>query len=222
MLHSRIILFALAMVAVPSTADARLFWQTYGATVASADGCGCAWNINQDYFVPRHCGTGRYGLFSACKSAHTISPACKNMHPLYAGYCTPYGSCRYKWRDHVYKTYCGCGPLKNHYGPWHLKPSCKHSLGSKHACGDDPCLSGSRTNDHGLRVTAVEPGRLWLCNVEPFGGEILGTISALTVGPTSPTGAGPIPTPSAQPLPPKLNLTPNALPGGSLPAPFSF
>ena len=48
-------LAAFALPLAPATLNARLFWQTYGATVATTDGCGgCAWNINQDYLVPRH------------------------------------------------------------------------------------------------------------------------------------------------------------------------
>ena len=129
-------LIAALTLLTPAVAQGRLFWQTYGATVA-APGGGCAWNMNQDYFVPRHCDTGRYGLFSECKSAHTLSPACKSLHPIYAGYCTPYGSWHYKRRDHVYSKYCGCTPWSHAYGKWRLdkyfKPCClfHHGVGCR-------------------------------------------------------------------------------------------
>jgi hypothetical protein len=220
MLRSLILPVVLSLVAACGRAEARLFWQTYGATVANADGCGCAWNVNQDYFVPRHCHTGRYGLFGGCKSASTISPACKNLHPVYAGYCTPYGPCRYIWRDHVYKTFCGCDPLSRHYGPWHLKPCCKHDFVRKHACWEAACCLGvSPTIERGSHAA---PEALYLCNVEPFGGELLGSISALTVGPVASGPAATAPSATSQPLPPPLNLTPHTTPGSGLPAPFSF
>jgi hypothetical protein len=128
---------ALAGVLVPANStQARLFRQTYGATVPTADG-GSVWNINQDYFVPRHCDSCRYDLFSACKQSHTRSPACKYLHPVYEGYCTPYGPCRYKWRDHVYKKYCGSTPLRHTYGGWHLEKCRKHSLVTRKDCACD-------------------------------------------------------------------------------------
>ena len=114
----RVISYLAALIALgPANAEARLFWQTYGAVAPSAGAC--AWNLNQDYFVPRHCGSGAYDLFSPCKTDYGSSAACRNLHPIYHGYCTPYGLCRYVWRDHVYKTYCGCTPLRYEYGPWH-------------------------------------------------------------------------------------------------------
>jgi hypothetical protein len=223
MLRSLTLTIALASVAAPQTAHGRLFWQTYGATVAADGGCGCAWNVNQDYFVPRHCHTGRYGLFSACKSAHSISPACKNMHPVYADYCTPYGPCRYKWRDHVYATYCGCGPLKHHYGAWHLEPCGKHPLVRKHgehrqACGP----AAAHTFDPGVHSALAASQWPCLCNVESFGGEVLGSISALSVGPTTAAGPSAVQAQNGQPLPPQLNLSPSTAPTGGLPAPFNF
>jgi hypothetical protein len=116
--------FILALVIGPAgvtIAEARLFWQTYGATVPADGGCGCSWNVNQDYFVPRTCANGQYGLFSACKCSHYLSPACKYLSPIYTGYCTPYSSCHYRRKDCVYKERCGCTPLKCEYGPWHLQ-----------------------------------------------------------------------------------------------------
>ena len=223
MLRSLTLTIAIASAAAPQTAHGRLFWQTYGATVAADGECGCAWNINQDYFVPRHCHTGRYGLFSACKSAHSISPACKNVHPVYAGYCTPYGSCRYKWRDHVYQTYCGCTPLKQRFGAWHLEPCGKHPLVLKHgehslAC----CRAAVHAIDPGVCEAAGASQWPCLCNVEPFGGEVLGSISALAVGPTIAAGPAAVPSPNAHPLPPQLNLTPSSAPSSGLPPPFNF
>ena len=101
-----------------STAEARLFWQTYGSIVPSADGCGCNWNVNQDYFVPRHPTSSRYGLWSPCKTSCTTSPACKWCHPLYPGYCGIYGPCHYCWRDHVYGFRCGCTLLRIGHSMW--------------------------------------------------------------------------------------------------------
>lgn len=103
-----------------TTAEARLFWQTYGATIPSGEGCGsgCTWNWNQDYFVPRYSSTGRYALFSPCKKSRTTSPACKWCHPYYPGYCSPYGPWHYRRRNHVYCTYCGCTPIQVYHGPW--------------------------------------------------------------------------------------------------------
>jgi hypothetical protein len=222
-------LLALAVtLAVPHAVHARLFWQTYGASVASPNGCGCAWNLNSDYFVPRHCDSGRYDLFSPCKTAHSISPACKNLHPVHGGYCTPYGECHYRWRDHVYRKYCGCTPLKHIYGPWRLDKCRKHGLGP---CGCSACTSG--------RAVGVSPPVCDTCqslaspawndangdvlpNVEPFGGETLGTILAFPAGNRGGMGGGAMmPTmsgmqgasgmstvPTGQTLPPPLDFLP--------------
>jgi hypothetical protein len=193
-LHARVFalvgLACVACVALVSIAHARLFRQTYGATVPTENGC--AWNINQDYFVPRHCDSCRYDLFSACKTSHTISPACKNMHPVYCGYCTPYGECRYRWRDHVYKKFCGCTPLRYTYGPWRFD-NCTgkcHGSGGAAGCafcgggGCAGCLAGGA-----MGVPAVADARgcagygmyadAALANVEPMGGQSLGAIDAL-------------------------------------------
>ena len=213
-------LAALVTLLAPSTAQARLFWQTYGSTVPAADGC--HWNVNQDYFVPRHCDSGRYGLFSVCKHDHGVSAACRNLHPIYHGYCTPYGACRYRWRDHVYKTYCGCTPLGRVYGPLHSEKCRKHALVMRSAAGGCTTCAGESPlleSEHAMAGPFAYEG---LCHVEPFGGEILGSISAIAVGPGA-AAVPPVPVAGAQPLPPKLNLTPTATPGsGGLPAPFNF
>ncbi|HEX6962874.1 MAG TPA: hypothetical protein VF175_13475 [Lacipirellula sp.] len=217
-----IALASLLTLLTPAAAHARLFWQTYGATVSTADGC--HWNINQDYFVPRHCHSGRYGLFSACKQDHGISAACKNLHPLYHGYCTPYGACRYRWRDHVYKTYCGCTPLKHVFGPWHLEKCDKHPLVLRHvSSGCNACGAAGDVLAPGRETLFVEPACDWYCNVEPFGGETLGSIAAIAAGSGGAAAAPAAPVAAAQPMPPKLNLTPAAAPSsGGLPAPFNF
>ncbi len=108
-----VLLTLIAALLGANTAQARLFWQTYGSVVP-ADDCGssCTWNWNQDYFVPRHCSSCRYGLFSPCKTSRTTSPACKWRHPFYPGYCGIYGPCHYGRRDHVYDCHCGCGPVR--------------------------------------------------------------------------------------------------------------
>ncbi len=106
------IVLALAMsLALASKADARHFWQTFGSTMPAADGSGCTWNWNSDYFVPRYPSSCRYGLFSPCKTTCTTSPACKWCHPYYPGYCSPYGPCHYRRYNHVYQRKCGCTPI---------------------------------------------------------------------------------------------------------------
>ncbi len=108
-----LLLSLLASLFCVTTAEARLFWQTYGSVVPSEDGCGCTWNWNwnQDYFVPRHSSSCRYGLFSPCKTSHTNSPACGWCHPFHSGYCGIYGPWHYHRKNHVYKASCGCEPL---------------------------------------------------------------------------------------------------------------
>ncbi len=232
---------ALTTLLTPATADARLFWQTYGASVGTEGGCGagCHWNLNQDYFVPRHCDSCQYGLFSACKVDHTRSAACKNLHPVYAGYCTPYGSCRYKWRDHVYKTYCGCTPLRCEHGPWHLKKCDKHALVKRHA--HPGCAGGSAacrrsavadglaashlTESYDAAPYAIEPTHQhvgYYQNLEPFGGETLGSIAALPAGMAGGGSATAAPGTTVNPLPPKLELVPSQPAPSPLPAPFDF
>jgi hypothetical protein len=223
-------LATLIALLTPPAAEARLFWQTYGAIVPAdgACGAGCHWNLGQDYFVPRHCDTGQYGLFSPCKVDHYRSPACKNLHPVYAGYCTPYGSCRYKWRDHVYKTHCGCTPLKCVCGPWHLQKCGKHALVKRHAHPGCPAACGLADSIRGrpLEVTLdFEPTHQmhgYCQNLEPFGGENLGSIAALPAGMVSAGTATTIPTTVGNPLPPKLELVPSQPAPSPLPAPFDF
>ena len=106
------VLLAIAIsLVLASNAAARNFWQTYGSTVPTADGCGCTWNWNQDFFVPRHASSCRYGLFSPCKTSCTTSPAAKWCHPFLAGYTSIYGPCHYRRRNHVYACRCGCTPI---------------------------------------------------------------------------------------------------------------
>ena len=225
-MRTLLLLAVLHTLLTPGSVDARLFWQTYGATVAADGGCGagCAWNVNQDYFVPRHCDSGRYGLFSPCKTAHTRSAACKHLHPIYRGYCTPYGSCHYKWRDHVYKTYCGCTPLSHKYGPWHLDRCQKHPLVLRHA---DPlaCAACGLAATHATGEYARSPAEhygLSLCNVEPFGGETLGTVAAISAGVGGGSTAAATPTTAGPPTPTKINLSPASTGGSGLPAPFNY
>ncbi len=230
-MRSFALLAVLATLIAPARADARLFWQTYGATVAADGGCGpgCAWNINQDYFVPRHCDSCQYGLFGACKTDHSRSAACSNLHPVYGGYCTPYSSCRYKWRDHVYKVHCGCMPLHKQHGSWRLDKCRKHALVCRHADTARPpaCGLAASPADHTFAIEGLHEHHRYamaLQNVEPFGGETLGSVPAL---PGGASGGGPvavaIPLGSAGAPTPKLNLTPtsNATSGG-LPAPFDY
>jgi hypothetical protein len=191
--------FTLLLAALAFTAaapvQARLFWQSYGATAAMPDG-GCAWNMGTDYFVPRTCDSCRYDLFSACKSHHSISPACRNLHPIYCGYCTPYGACHYKFRDHLYKKRCGCTPLACTYGPWELEKCRKHcrrtpdvtSCGSCSSgcggcgmtplvgCADATCVGGAVCD--GAFAPRASSEFAYLPNVEPLGGAIIGTVEA--------------------------------------------
>jgi hypothetical protein len=192
----RILLLALVLAALAfaaaSPAQARLFWQTYGATVASPGG-GCAWNMGTDYFVPRTCDSCQYDLFSACKSHHSISPACRNLHPVYCGYCTPYGACHYKFRDHLYKKRCGCTPLACTYGPWELEKCRKHCRRTPDVTCCGSCTGGCRMTPlagcaeatcvgGAVGDGAFAPGApsdcAYLPNVEPLSGVIVGTVEA--------------------------------------------
>ena len=146
----------LATLLCAPIAEGRLFYQTYGATVA-APGGSCAWNVNQDYFVPRHCDSGRYGLLSSCKTSHTTSAACRRGHPIYHGYCSPFGVCHYLWRDHVYQAHCGCTACGLATTP--STPSTPPGPPAAPAAPAAPC---------------IEPPAE--AHLEPFGIEVLGTI----------------------------------------------
>jgi hypothetical protein len=151
-------------------ADARLFWQTYGSTVPTADG-GCTWNANSDYFVPRHCDTCRYGLYSPCKSSCTTSPACRRCHPHHTGYCSPYGCLHYCWRNHVYAHKCGCSPVSYH-GPY--REGCGPCLCERGSCSDGMCPAGGMCGIHDDQACS---DCMYLPNVESGGLQILGAIS---------------------------------------------
>ena len=163
-----LLLTLIAALLAANTVQARLFWQTYGSVV-SADDCGssCTGNWNQDYFVPRHCWSCRYGLLSPCKTSCTtspairMSPACNWRHPLYPGYCGIYGRCHYHRRDHVYHCHCGCGPVRPDYGPWR---KCCHSRGGCH-----PGWGGS------AYLPVLRPGGM-LPNVEHSKFQVLGSL----------------------------------------------
>jgi hypothetical protein len=178
-----LLIAAAAMLAAMPAAHARNFWQTYGATVP-APGGGCVWNVNSDYFVPRTCGAGTYDLFSACKKHHSNSPACVSLHPIYGGYCTPFASWHYHRKDHVYKKHCGCTPLKDALGPWHLEKCGKHCgmlRNDAGGCGA-VCSRGGSCGDAcvaGCNACGEFAAGGYLPNVEPFGGETLGEITAL-------------------------------------------
>lgn len=184
-------LIAVGALAVAATAHARVFRQTYGATVP-AEGGGCVWNLNQDYFVPRQCDSCRYDLFSACKRGHTTSPACHHLHPVYGGYCTPFGACHYRRRDHLYQKHCGCTPLSCYHGPWKLEKCKKHCFVLRHegkcgaecaGCSGGICTaagSGELATDCGepnVGVAMADP--MMLPNVESMTAETLGYIPAL-------------------------------------------
>ncbi|MCA9234650.1 MAG: hypothetical protein KDA44_04235 [Planctomycetales bacterium] len=189
---------ALVVLLPTGAAEARLFVQTYGATVPAGDGC--VWSVNQDYFVPRYCDSCRYGLFSECKDSRTISAACRNCHAIYPGYCSPYGACRYRWRDHVYKTHCGCTPLRTYHGPWR-EETCRKGCGclASTGCGrgGSRCVSAATCQLEcvcdqclgGPTCTSCEFGVL--PHVEPAGGTLLGMLPAPFPGAGGmPLGAG--------------------------------
>lgn len=140
-------------------AEARLFWHTYGSTIPSEDGCGCTWNWNQDYFVPRHPTSCRYGMYSDCKVSRSTSSACRYSHPFYAGYCNIYGPCHYRRRNHVYSAYCGCSPLQ-------ICPSNGYGTSVSTGC----CVAGN-----GCDSGCYEP-EAPLYNVESSQLDILGSI----------------------------------------------
>ncbi|QDT00488.1 hypothetical protein [Adhaeretor mobilis] len=236
-----IVLFALATLTVATPeAQARLFRQTFGATVPTADG-GCAWNYDQDYFVPRHCDSVRYGLFSDCKQSITTSPACRRCHPLYAsacgkGYCSPYGACHYRFRDHVYKRACGCTPLACTYGPWandycgsckpplmrlcdrrHChKSQCGGSYGSFEPLGPMNCQTGAYQSGFGFAPLAMRPKHPLsghLPNVEPFGIDVLGAVTSDSVLDESGNLRPGVVAPQAAPVPtPPQPIGPNLIP----------
>jgi len=112
------LLLTLSALLGTTPAEARLFPQLYGSiTPQNSDGSGCSWNWNQDFFVPRHSTSCRYELFSSCKTPRTTpSSACRWCHRFFSGYCTAYGAYRYAWRNHVYRSRCGCAPVGPPYG----------------------------------------------------------------------------------------------------------
>lgn len=179
-LSSALIALAISL-ALASTANARHFWQTYGSTMPAADGCGCTWNWNFDYFVPRHPSSCRYELFSPCKSSCTTSPACKWCHPFHPGYCGIYGPCHYHRRNHVYGCRCGCTPI-----PFCLRRSCSNQSCSCHG-GEGSCVAGctpkgcaapmcSEAGDCTVGNTACCEPVAPLYHVEPRDYAILGSI----------------------------------------------
>ncbi len=160
-----LLVLCLSLVSV-STANARLFWQTYGSTISSGEGGECTWNSNQDYFIPRHTSSCRYGLFSPCKKSRTNSPACVTCHPLYPGYCGIYGSCHYAWRNHVYQAYCGCcTPVQSGRGPWRIDRGCQKNC----------CEASSYCQSEMPRMASEARG--YLPNIEPPEFAVLGSIS---------------------------------------------
>jgi hypothetical protein len=223
-------LLALAVACAAQPAAGRPFWQTYGSTVPLPGG-GCGWNMNSDYFVPRHCDSGRYDLFSPCKTSHYKSPACMRMHPTYGGYCTPFTGWHYLRKDHVYAKHCGCTPWKSVYGSWHLDKCArgcgvlKHHRGCGAAgCGGPSCgaagcggfdmlAAGAATCDAGFAAANLGgygefDDAYALPNVEPMGGTPLGEIAALPAAMMG-GGSGMLGTGAGQTLP-----MPAGLPAG--------
>jgi len=167
--------FILAISLTASTeAQARLFWQTYGATVPAAEGA-CNWNVNQDYFVPRHPASCRYELYSPCKSSRYRSPACKSCHPIYSGYCNIYGPCHYRHRNHVYQAYCGCSPV-----PIGCGTGCQRGGTSSVATS---CGWESSDYEPAAPLHPVEPSHLEVLGSIPVeGGQLLSGADFLRLG----------------------------------------
>lgn len=161
------ILSLILLGTLAATAQGRLFLQTYGAVVPSAEGC--TWNVNQDYFVPRYSSSGRYDLFSCCKHSCTSSPACKNCHPLYPGYCTNYGPLHYCWRNHLYGCRCGCEPVQAYCGPY------RHGCGPKCCLRPDNCCSACATTS--FCNSPANCCAEYLPNVESPEFQLLGSLS---------------------------------------------
>ena len=228
-MRSLALLACLASLVLSRSAEARLFRQTYGATVPTADG-GCTWNPNQDYFVPRSCDTGQYGLYSSCKKSHYLSPACARLHPLYEGYCSPYAGWHYLRRDHVYAKHCGCTPLACERGPWRLDKCRKGCfvLRSTGACGPCPSCNNPQGAVGFCGAGAAEPvgSPEWqapcdclggeLPHVEPLAGAPLGKLPIAMLG-ASRMGGGataPIAGTGAPNILPMMGVTPAPSAGG--------
>ena len=186
---ARFVMTLAISLVLASTVEARHFWQTFGSTVPSADG-GYSWNQNQDYFVPRHSSSGRYGLFSPCKSSSTgLSSASPYSHPLHSGYSGIYGSFHYDRRNHVYGAYCGCSPILS--GGANTSNSCASNAGFGIVSNE---LVASQYNN--------------LHNVEPAQLEILGSIPVEGSGLMSQSdllglgggAGGPMPLPTQNPM----------------------
>ena len=175
-MRSPVLLSLLLTFAVASPAEARLFWQTYGSVVPTADG-GCTWNANQDYFVPRTCTTGRYGLFSPCKTSCTVSPACRRGHALYPGYCSCYGALHYLGRNCVYRHHCGCGPIRPYHGPY--REGCGPQCQVPYCAAGIDFVSGAGCGSLAFSAVCSEPcfDGMYLPNVESREYQVLGSLS---------------------------------------------
>lgn len=185
---SIISLAAVACLLHANIGHGRLFWPTYGSTVPTRDGLDCAWNANQDFFVPRHCDSGRYDLFGACTKSAYASPACRRMHPGDARYCTPYGSLRSAWRNCVYRQHCRCSGERMDASLCGLDfcwlPSSRtgsRCLGSRavprsSACASEQACGGAPGDACADRCCGMAS------YVEPRGGESLGTFSLRLIG----------------------------------------
>ena len=205
---ARIVLTLAISLALASTVEARHFWQTFGSTVPSADG-GCSWNQNQDYFVPRHASSGRYGLFSPCKSSSTgLSSASPYSHPQHLGYSDIYGSFHYDRRNHVYGAYCGCSPILS--GGANTSNVCASIASFGTVCSD---VYSNAYSEPVAPLYNVEPAQLDILGSIPVEGSGLLTQGDLQLGNLGLGGAGgqmPLPTQNPmqllQGLPGGLNL----------------
>jgi len=159
------------VLALASRVEARLFWQTFGSTIPAADGCHSTWNSNQDFFVPRYASTGHYELYSPCKSSRSISPANRSSHPLHSGYCSIYGPCHNRWRNHVYKAYCGCLPIQ-------ARGRCRGA--SPSSCGSDHGSYGGTSWDCESPLYNVEAAHLDILGSIPVEGSGLLTQADLS------------------------------------------
>lgn len=159
----RIVLLALLVPSFfASSAEARLFWQTFGAVVPSENGCERNWN--QDYFVPRYASSCKYELYSPCETSRSVSPACLWNHPFNSGYCGIYGPGHYRRQERALRVHCGCDRERVRIG----RCNCVSS-GCGCSCLNDGVAAGCLSS-----FRCVAP----LSNLEAPGFEILGSIPA--------------------------------------------
>lgn len=186
-MRSLSLLAVLASLTVVTTADGRLYWQTYDSTIATPSGSD--WNHNQYHLVPQRCASCRYDLLSSCKGYPTTPPACKNLHPVYSGCDTAFVEYHYPRHAQVHSKHCDCTLLKRAYGACNLDCYRKHRFVRRPAARaySGVQLTGHRTASPGMHesqgsmASPIVACKCW-CNVNPLRVAILGSIAALPAG----------------------------------------